>query len=279
MSDAPTKPEPGLPEEERQLNVGGQRLRVRYRPGTGIPLVLCNGIGAAIETWDPLLKELDPDRPTVRFDAPGVGRSSVSPLPYGFPYLAWVLGRLLNRLDIDDVDVLGYSWGGAVAQQFAFQNPQRCRRLILMATGTGALMVPGDPRVLRRMLTPRRYTDPDYAAQIAGHLYGGSARGREGTVAGVIRGAHRGSRRGYVHQLLAGTVWTSLPALPLVRQPTLIIAGEDDPIIPTVNARVMKTLLPRAEVFWHPGGHVDPIVKPTPFADAIDEFLDRPDDA
>lgn len=106
--------------------------------------------------------------------------------------------------------MLGLSWGGALAQQFALQNPRRCRRLVLVATATGALMVPGRPRVLAKMLTPHRFTDADYAASIAGE------------------------------------VWTSLPVLPLIRQRTLIVADTDDPITPVTNAHIMKTLLPHA---------------------------------
>jgi pimeloyl-ACP methyl ester carboxylesterase len=140
--------------------VGGQRIRVKVRRGTGVPLVLCNGIGAGFEVLEPLVQKLDPERPIVRFDVPGTGGSPTSPLPYGFPYLAWVLGRLLTTLGMGVVDVLGLSWGGALAQQFALQNPSRCRRLVLVATGTGVLMVPGSPRVLGKMLTPRRFTDP-----------------------------------------------------------------------------------------------------------------------
>src|SRR4029077_8696236 len=114
----------------------------------------------------------------VRFDVPGTGASPDSLLPYGFPYLAAVLGGLLKKLRLDrqGVDVLGLSWGGALAQQFAFQNPRRCRRLILVSTGTGALMVPGGPAVLAKMLTPRRFLDHDYASVIAGALYGGTVR-------------------------------------------------------------------------------------------------------
>lgn len=69
---------------------------------------------------------------------------------------------MLSELRMGVVDVLGLSWGGALAQQFAFQNPRRCRRLVLVATGTGAMMVPAQPRVLTKMLTPRRFSDPDY---------------------------------------------------------------------------------------------------------------------
>ena len=62
-----------------------------------MPLVLCNGIGASLEVLDPLVEQLNPDTTVVRFDVPGTGGSPNSPLPYGFPYLAAVLGRLLAK--------------------------------------------------------------------------------------------------------------------------------------------------------------------------------------
>src|SRR3954451_25050624 len=94
-------------------------------------------------------------------------------MPYGFTYLAAVLGRLLKKVGIrDKVDVLGVSWGEALAQQFAFQHPHRWRRLILVSTGTGLMTVPGRPRVLAKMVTPRRFVDHKYAASIA-DLMGG----------------------------------------------------------------------------------------------------------
>ena len=68
------------------------------------------------------LYQLDSDTTVVRFDVPGTGGSATSLAPYGFPYLAWVLGRLLSELGIGVVDVLGLSWGGALAQQFAFRT-------------------------------------------------------------------------------------------------------------------------------------------------------------
>src|SRR6201996_7478898 len=236
--------------EERYVNVGGQRIRVNVRQGIGVPLVLCNGIGASLEVLDPLVEQLD--CPVIRFDVPGTGGSPTSIAPYGFPYLAWVLGRVLSKLGIGVVDVLGLSWGGALAQQFAFQNPRRCRRLVLAATGTGALMVPAHPRVLTKMITPHRFSDPDYAASIAGELYGGTVRAHGEDVARLfIRQLHAGSKLGYLHQLLAGAIWTSLFALPAVRQQTLIVSGVDDPIIPVINARIMQALLPHSRLHQH----------------------------
>ncbi|MDH6246631.1 poly(3-hydroxyalkanoate) depolymerase [Mycobacterium sp. OTB74] len=266
--------------QERYVSVGGQRLRVRVDQGTDsttVPLVLCNGIGASLEVFDPFVEQLLPQTTVIRFDVPGTGGSPVSFAPYGFPYLAWVLGRMLNKLGFSVVDVLGLSWGGALAQQFAFQNPRRCRRLVLVATGTGAVMVPGRPRVLMKMLTPKRFSDTEYAASIAGELYGGSVRQHGEDVAKLfLAQLHAGSKVGYLHQLLAGAVWTSLHALPAIRQDTLIVAGTDDPIIPVINARVMNFLLPHSRTYLHDGGHVDLITNAASLAPAISKFLNEP---
>ena len=261
----------------RYVAAGGQRIRVSVRPGTGVPLVLCNGIGAALDVLDPLVDAFDRDRTVVRFDVPGTGGSPSSVLPYGLPYLAWVLGKVLTKLGLDVVDILGLSWGGALAQQFAFQNPRRCRRVVLVATGTGVLMVPGHPRVLAKMLTPKRFRDPEYAASIAGELYGGSVRRNADDVADLFETQlHAGSKVGYVHQLLAGSIWTSLFALPAIRQPTLVIAGTDDSIIPMANAHIMTRLLPHATLYTHDGGHIDLITNAHELAPVIDNFLDEP---
>ncbi|MDT7757321.1 MAG: hypothetical protein QOH27_3219 [Mycobacterium sp.] len=264
---------------EELLPVLGQQIRVNVRRGSGVPLVLCNGIGASLEVLDPLVAQLDADTTVVRFDVPGTGGSPDSPLPYGFPYLAAVLGRLLRKLGIDgQVDVLGLSWGGALAQQFAFQNPRRCRRLILVSTGTGAIMVPGGPAILAKLVTPRRFLDHDYAASIAGDIYGGTVRDDPSMIKQLFdRQLMAGSRVGYLHQLLAGAVWTSVFALPLVRQRTLILAGLDDPIIPVVNARIMGWLLPHATVHLHRGGHVDLITNAAELAPVIEQFRSQPD--
>jgi pimeloyl-ACP methyl ester carboxylesterase len=162
----------------RSLSIGGRVLRVAVREGDPAwpPLLLCNGIGASLELLQPFVDALDPRRPVIRFDMPGIGGSPAPAVPYHLHTLPSLLSGLLDELGHDQADVLGISWGGGLAQQFALSRPGRVRRLVLVATGTGALMVPGHPRVLVKMVTPRRHRDPGYTAQIAGELYGGSAR-------------------------------------------------------------------------------------------------------
>src|SRR5260370_26899225 len=162
----------------RTVRVGSRSLGVAVRGGIPgwPPLLLCNGIGASLELLQPFVDALDPRREVVRFDMPGIGGSPAPVVPYHLWTLAPLLSGLLDQLGHQQADVLGVSWGGGLAQQFAVRRPSRVRRLVLAATSPGALMVPGHPRALLRMLTPRRHRGHGYAPGIAGELYGGSGR-------------------------------------------------------------------------------------------------------
>jgi poly(3-hydroxyalkanoate) depolymerase len=275
----PAAPLPGRGEFVRTVTAAGRTLRVSVRPGTdpAVPaLLLMNGIGASLEVLQPFVDALDRRRSVIRFDVPGVGGSPRPVVPYNLASFGPVLTGVLTRLGFEDpVDVLGLSWGGGLAQHFAVQHRKRCRRLVLAATGTGSLMVPANPRVLARMLTPRRHRDPQYASIIAGTIYGGTMRTDPERAARVLHSASRlGPRRGYYYQLAASTGWSSLPFLRLIRQPTLIVSGDDDPIIPVINARVLARLIPDARLHLYHGGHIALITEAEELAPVIEEFLD-----
>ena len=261
----------------RSLTAGGRAIRVAVREGPPgqPPLLLCNGIGASLELLQPFVDALDPRRGVIRFDMPGIGGSPAPVIPYHLAASAPLLSGLLDQLGYQQADVLGISWGGGLAQQFALSRPDRVRRLVLVATGPGALMVPGRPRVLMRMLTPRRHRDPGYAARVAGDLYGGSVREDPAQARDLLHATTRlGPARGYYYQLISGIGWTSLPRLPKLRQPTLILAGDDDPIIPLVNARIMHRLIPRSELHIYHGGHLELVADAQRIAPVVEEFLD-----
>jgi poly(3-hydroxyalkanoate) depolymerase len=270
---------PAVQGRPQKVAARGRVLRVAVREGEPgrPPLLLCNGIGASLELLQPFVDALHPRREIIRFDLPGIGRSPLPVAPYHMMTLAGLLAGLLDSLGHPRADVLGYSWGGGLAQQFALRRPDRVRRLVLVATGTGALMVPARPRVLRHMLTPRRHRDPAYAVRVAGELYGGSMRGNPSRAGDLLHpaAAPAGPRRGYYYQLLAGLGWTSLPLLPLLRQPTLVIAGDDDPIVPPANAKIMRRLIPHSELHLYHGGHLDLIAEPGRLAPLVEAFLDR----
>lgn len=135
-------------------------------------LLLCNGIGASLDTVGPFVRHFKRTRLVV-FDVPGVGGSPTPVLPYRFANLSRMLARVLDQLGIGKVDVFGVSWGGALAQQFVHDHQPRCRSMTLAATTAGAIMVPGRLGVIKKMATPKRYTDPDYLFSIAKDIYGG----------------------------------------------------------------------------------------------------------
>jgi poly(3-hydroxyalkanoate) depolymerase len=263
----------------RVVDVDGWRLRVAERPGDPdrTPLLLFNGIGARLEAWEPLVDALDPDVGVIRFDAPGIGGSTLPALPYRFPGLARRIARLLDVLGHPVVDVLGISWGGGLAQQFAFTRRSRCGKLVLVATGSGSLMIPASPRVLAKMVTPRRYIDPGYLRGVAADLYGGSARTDPDLVRRVLHThVQVGSSRGYLYQLLAAAGWTSVAFLPLVRQPTLVLTGDDDPIIPVLNGRLLTALIPHARLHVYAGGHLELAAAAPSLVSTLQNFL-RPE--
>jgi poly(3-hydroxyalkanoate) depolymerase len=270
--------------EVRTVAVGGQLLRVAIRPGPNevgtpprCPLLLINGIGASLELLEPFVAELDPAVEVIRFDPPGIGGSPPPPGPYRLTGLCQLIAGLLTELGYDRVDVLGISWGGAVAQHFAAFQRARCRRLVLVATGTGALMVPGRPSVLAHMVTPRRYLNRGYLQRVAGDLYGGSARTDPVSVAAAMHEGHRvGPSRGYLYQLAAATGWTSIPFLPRLRQPTLIMSGDDDPLIPLVNARILHRLIRDSRLHVYHGGHLALVTEASELAPVVDGFLSPP---
>lgn len=260
--------------ETFSLDVGGQLLRVARRSGSSDtpPLLLINGLGASLEILEPFAQALG-DIETIRIDLPGTGGSPTPTIPYRPSGLATLLDRALDLLGCQAVDVLGISLGGVVAQQLAWQQAERIRRVVLVSTGTGAIMVPGVPSVLFSMLTPRRFTNPDYMADIAPDLYGGRLRSNPQLAAGLHRTLKPGGMLGYYWQLLGLVGWTSIHWLSLIRQPTLVLSGADDPIVPPVNARIMSRLIPNARLHIFDDGHLGLLTSVDELAPIVHDFL------
>jgi len=254
--------------------VAGQTLRVGVRGGDEArpPLLLFNGIGANIELLEPFLEALG-ERKAIIFDVPGVGGSPAPALPYRPRTLARLSAQLLDQLGHEQVDVLGVSWGGALAQQFAFQHAKRCRRLVLAATSPGHLMVPGKLPVLLKLASPRRYKDRAYMKRIAGDIYGGAIRRSPELVHRHLRHVRWSSDVGYYLQLLAVLGWTSLPWLGSLQQPTLVMAGTDDPLVPVANARILARLIPHACLVTIDDGHLFLVTSAGRSAGLVSDFL------
>ncbi len=256
------------------MHVDGLDIKVSVR-GTGRPLLLVMGLGGNLEMWRPLERELLPyGFQTITFDAPGTGGSTGWTRPRRMPAIARVAEDVLIALGHGQVDVLGVSLGGAIAQQLTRQAPHRVRRLVLAATMPGLGGLPGSPRVLLRMSTPRRYRDPDYFSRVAGELYGGRSRDGSAVPGLLARFAKPPSWGGYLAQLYSIQGWTSMPWLHRIRQRTLVMAGDDDPIVPLLNGRILAARIPRAHLHVvHGGGHLFLLEEAESSADTIASFL------
>jgi poly(3-hydroxyalkanoate) depolymerase len=277
------KTAPAAPPEPRIeiMKIAGRRLRVAVWEARksadrhkGRPILFFNGIGANLEIMAPLAEWM-PDQDIITFDMPGVGGS---PDPK-FPYRPWTMAlrttRLLDRLGYTGkVDVMGVSWGGGMAQQFAFQHPDRVGKLILAATAAGVFMAPGDPKVLAKMANPRRYIDPEFMRQNFESLYG-----EETNSESHISRLRPPSQRGYLYQLAAMIGWTSAFFLPLLKSRTLVLMGESDRIVPVINGRFLARLIPNAELQTVAGGHLFLVSNPSETFGAIQRFLAGPDKA
>lgn len=264
------------------LRIGGTKVLVRD-VGEGPPVVLINGIGAHVGMWGPLESALRGMR-VISFDAPGTGRSQTRVLPSTMPGLATLVERIFNRLELARADVLGYSFGGALAQQFAVQAPTRVRRLVLASTIPGWGGVPGRLRALLSMGTPLRYYSRGFYELTAPTIAGGRARHDPDHVQRLWRdrSGHAPTVTGYAYQLWAMTMFTSLPWLSRIECPTLIMVGDDDPLVPISNALMMSARMPCARVFVTRGeGHFQLLDEDSAALPAIRQFLsaDRLEDA
>jgi poly(3-hydroxyoctanoate) depolymerase len=258
--------------------VDGRLLRVSIR-GEGRPLLLVMGLGGNIEMWDPLERALNGHGiQTIAYDASGTGHSPTRLVPQRMPGLARQAAHLLDVLGHPRADVLGVSFGGAVAQELAVGNPHRVRRLVLASTMCGLGGVPGNPLALSLLATPLRYYSPAFLRLIAGVLYGPTVTDRQDLLREqiVARRARPPSVWGYGSQLVAGAGWSSLPWLGRIAAPTLVLSGERDPIVPPRNARILARRIPAAQLeLVHGAGHLLLFDQAEHCGAVIADFLDR----
>jgi poly(3-hydroxyalkanoate) depolymerase len=246
--------------------------------GSGPPLLLINGIGASLETWRPLARRLCASRRLILFDVPGTGGSGRLRTPLRMPGMARLAVDLLDQLGDERVDVLGYSWGGAVAQQLARDAPKRVRGLVLVATSPGRGGKTPLLPLLALMGMPLQLVSGTYLSRITPVIFGGDL-GRTGS---APRGGAQSpwdqlpTRLGYTQQIYAISGWTSLPWLARITAPTLVISGAADPLVPVQNARLLANRIPGARLsIVADGGHLWLLEHAKTAAALIDEFLSR----
>jgi poly(3-hydroxyoctanoate) depolymerase len=265
-----TSTDPAVTVTDQQLTIRGLRIHVQTC-GEGEPLLLYSGIWGEVQLWRSLLPYL-PGFRTVAFDPPGIGRSQMPSFPLTMRGLARFGPAVLDELGIDSAHVLGASFGGAVAQQMALSFPDRVRRLVLVSTSFGGFAVPGSLGAFWHFMQPRSY-HPVRLERVAGTMFGGRMR----TEPELVRSMHIKRPSNIVagmYRMAPLIGWTSMPWLWAVRQPTLIICGDDDPVTPKVNHRIIATLMPHAELHViKGGGHLVLVDSPAVTGPLITRFL------
>jgi len=260
--------------------VGNQKLRTAIWSGVDkgygkrTPLLFFNGIGANLEIAQAFADTFT-GRDIITFDMPGVGGSPDPTIPYRPWWVAKAAKQILDENGYPEVDVLGVSWGGGPAQQFAWQNAKMTKRLVLCATTTGVTMVPGNPKALSKMLSPKRYIDRDFLAKNFETLYGDTA---EQGVKEFSINMVPPSMKGYLYQLGAMAGYSTLPFIRRIKAKSLVIMGGKDHIVPVINGRILNYMLKRSKLkIIEDAGHLFLLTRRDETIEIIRDFFGEPE--
>lgn len=241
--------------------------------GGGPPLLLLHGLLVSGEMFAPLVPRLARTRRLLIPDLRGHGRSGQLPGPYSVPQLAHDLLGLLDAKEIAEVDVLGYSQGGAVAQQFALEHPERVRRLALVCTYAFNRLSPGERLEGLAMPVAVRLLGTKTVARLAERA--ALRQGLDHTLAEQLRALVAANRtQPMVAAVRAALAFDSRSRLHELRCPVLIVAGERDTAVPPHHARLLAERIPGARLHLVQGaGHTLLWTHTARLADLLEAFL------
>ncbi len=258
------------------LQVNGIRIYVE-RHGLGTPLLMIPGLGAGNWLWTKTVEELSQHFELIMPELRGAGRSDKPDAPYSVELFAKDLKALLDGLDISGVHLLGASLGGLVAQYFAATWPERTQSLVLASTSLGGQSQIGpNGEILCRLIKPRGRTrrerledayDLSFTRQfILDHP-------QELDRITDWRLEFPQPEFAYYRQLLAGNAFTGDDYASKINARTLILAGEQDQVVPLEDVQALHETLPNARLLTFPGKHLFFFEHHTAFNRAIIDFL------
>lgn len=213
--------------------------------GEGEPLVLIPGFASGHSLWSRQVGPLARHFRVITFDPRGVAQSDKPDGPQTISLLADDVAELLKFLGIESAHIVGVSFGGFVAQEFALRHPHRLRKLVLCCTTFGGPnhVVPA-PEVMNEIMQPR--------------------------AAGDV------SEDMYRVQLQAAVAFNAEDRLATLTTPTLIVSGDADIIVPVRNSYNLARQIPAAELRLVAGGsHTFFIEQADEFNEILKEWLSR----
>jgi len=255
----------------------------RFGSDSGVPLIFLQHFRGGMDHWDPLITDgLGRDRPVILFDNAGVAASS-GQTPDTMEAMAEHVAIFADTIALTTVDVFGFSVGGMVAQALAIAHPQLVRRLMLLGTGPRG-GVPGvddrvGPAATRDVPTVDDilllFFSPSPSSRAAGRAF--YERRQQRTVdidpptSPQTMSAQLAALADWGHA--RGELFADLKAL---KQPTLVVNGNDDIMVPTINSYHLAQAIPDAQLIVYPdAGHGSQYQYPERFLVHAREFLER----
>ena len=264
--------------------VEGHGIRFAYRrlgPSTGTPLILLQHFSGNIDAWDPaVVNALAADRPVIAFDNARVGLST-GQTPDNVATMARDAVDFINVLGLSEVDLLGFSLGGCVAQQIAAEHGRLVRKLILVGTAPKG----GEEHLLAVLQEAFSQTGaPDPRLPL---FFTKSSASRSSGLAFLKRTQVRKNDRDIDNgsavtdpQAKALITWCATPdpehaILRAIRQPTLVVSGSHDTMLPANNAYAMFKELSNAQLVLYPdSGHGALFQHHATFVSHVQTFLE-----
>lgn len=249
---------------QRVVDVAGYSIcvyelgrRSTKKPQAHPPIVFCNGLGSNFEAALPFLSQFT-DRDCISFDVPGTGQSPASIVPLTMKQHSQLVLLILVEMNIFQCDLVGYSWGGVLAQCLAMEEGSPVRNLILIATSAGGLTSIYSlffwADVYQKTLSDSgckliAAEDSSLAQlQIFFRLWGLSS------------------------QVFAVNTHSHLHQLSEIQQPTLVISGREDRVLPTFNQQLLKQGIRNCHWQTIEGGHLLLKTHPRELSDSIAIF-------
>ncbi len=228
--------------------------------GDGEPLLMLMGLGGGSSMWWQQVAFFSPEYQVITYDSRGVGQSDKPDMPYSMRILAEDAAGLVHKLGIRSAHVYGVSMGGMVAQELALRYPELVATLILGATTCGgAHAVTASHEIVERLFSimtlPAKEAIQVSTSATFSHAF--VEQHPEEIRQWLTKGAESPpSAIGFKRQTEAAAGFDTYERLPLIKVPTLVLAGTCDQLIPPENSGILASRIPNAELMLFEGaGH------------------------
>lgn len=261
---------------DRLVQAGDIKMGYRIY-GNGYPLVMIMGYGSTMKLWEPgLIHALSSYFKLIVFDNRGMGNTEVGQRPFTIEQFADDTAGLMDALGIRQAHVLGWSMGALIAEEVVLRHPDKVNKLILYAAHSNANLFPPTPEVIKK-LTDRSGSPEEQGMRFISVLFPPDwLRSNEKRIKEVFyRPLGNISSETVAKQSMAIGNWKGCcDRLGEINNPTLVIAGADDVLVPPQNARYLAGKVPNAQlVLCENGGHGLIFQYPEKFSEKVIGFL------